>query len=635
MTKYDGLKWLICIVLAVATLAVFWPVKDHAFINMDDYQYVTENPHVKTGINVRNIRWAFTTFYASNWHPLTWLSLMLDHRLFGLNPMGYHLINLLFHITNSILLFLILRRTADALWPSAFVAALFALHPLHVESVAWVAERKDVLSTFFWLLTMGAYVFYVERPDRKRYFLTLVFFTLGLLSKPMLVTLPVVLLLFDYWPLGRMKFREAMPPRNATRAKAKKPGVKKTKSTPANSGQTGLSGQAPLWPIVRSLLREKIPFFILSAASCIVTVIAQQRGGALMSSDVLPFGVRLVHALVSYVGYIEKMICPINLAIFYPHHGMPPVWTILFSAAFLSVLTFVVIRWGKQMPYLPVGWFWYLGTMIPVIGIVQVGGQSMADRYTYVPLIGLFIDIAWMVPVLAGKWRFRPSVLAAGAGVVLSIFVFLDWSQVRYWRDSITLFEHAVQVVPDNHRAHNNLGVALSASGRSEEAANHYAEAIRIKPGYENAHFNLGNFLAARGRSEEALTHYSEAIRLKPNYAKAHQNMGTLLASTGNFKEAIDHYQEALKSDPANAGIYYNLGVAWMAANRPNEAIECLQEAVRIQPGFVEAHNDLGMALARLGDMEGAREQFQEALRLRPSYEPARYNLQAVTRTHR
>jgi tetratricopeptide (TPR) repeat protein len=381
-----------------------------------------------------------------------------------------------------------------------------------------------------------------------------------------------------------------------------------------------------LWPVIR----EKIPFFALSAISSIVTAIGQQKVGAMESLEILPIGARIGNALISYIRYIGMTIYPHGLAVFYPHKGTPSAWEVVLAAAFLLIATLIIIRWAAKMPYLATGWLWYLGTLVPVIGIIQVGTQSMADRYTYIPIIGLFVATAWAIPDIARNWRYRQYILAAGAVIVLSALMFSTWTQVKYWQNSITLFEHAIQVTDNNYLAHNNLGVALSDAGKKEEAMAHYREAIRIKPSYENAYFNLGNNLSTQGRTDEAIVCYQEALRLRPNYAKAHNNLATLLISKKMFKEAIGHYQEALKTDPTNPGTHYNLGAAWMSIDYYEEAIGQFQQALGINPRFIEAHNAWGIALARSGKTGEAIDHFRKALWLKPNYAPARNNLETA-----
>jgi tetratricopeptide (TPR) repeat protein len=553
----------------------------------------------------------------------------MDYQLFGLKPGGYHVVNLLLHTVNSLLLFLILNRMTHALWKSAFVAALFALHPIHVESVAWIAERKDVLSAFFWMLTMGAYVLYAERPGVKKYLLTIIFFSFGLMAKPMLVTLPCVLLLLDYWPLGRLRFNHSLDVPKISESKKEKKRARKI-SESARGKEATLPDRSQflqrLWPVIR----EKIPFFALSAISSIVTAIGQQKVGAMESLEILPIGARIGNALISYIRYIEMTIYPHGLAVFYPHRGTSSAWEVFLAAVFLLIATLLIIRWAAKMPYLAMGWLWYLGTLVPVIGIIQVGMQSMADRYTYIPVIGLFVATAWAVPDIAKNWRYRQYILTAGAVIVLSALMFSTWTQVKYWQNSITLFEHAIQVTDNNYLAHNNLGVALSDAGKRKEAVAHYREAIRIKPSYENAYFNLGNNLSTQGRTDEAILCYQEALRLRANYAKAHNNLAALLISKKMFKEAIGHYQEALKTDPTNPRTHYNLGAAWMSIDYYEEAIGQFQQALGINPRFIEAHNAWGIALARSGKTGEGIEHFREALRLNPNYAPARNNLETA-----
>jgi len=458
-----GLVLLLGLFLMILTFATFEQVRTYDFINYDDNRYITENQHVQSGLTLEGVTWAFTTTHAANWHPLTWLSHMLDCQLYGLNPSGHHLTNLVFHIASTLLLFLVLERMTGALWRSAFVAALFALHPLHVESVAWAAERKDVLSTFFWMLTMWTYVHYVERPGFNRYLLVLLSFVLGLLSKPMLVTLPFVLLLVDYWPLGRFQFGRLSGDRRSHTPKSSDTGDQKS--------------------IVLRLIREKVPFFVLCAISSILTIFAQQKIGALGSLESYTLGSRIANASVSYVRYIEKMVWPRHLAVLYPYQQMLPIWKVLGSGLLLVGVSVLVIRAVRKHPYLGVGWFWYLGTLIPVIGLVQVGKQAMADRYTYVPLIGLFVMIAWGVPDLLAGWRFRKVVLSISTGLLLSLLMIVTNLQVKHWQNDITLFEHTLAATSNNFIIHYNLGVAFDRQGKTQEAIAHFAEALRNQAG--------------------------------------------------------------------------------------------------------------------------------------------------------
>jgi len=658
---------LICLVLAVVTLAAFWQVKDHDFINFDDNIYVTNNPDIQTGLSTKSASWAFTAYHAGNWHPLTWLSHMLDVELFKLNPGWHHLTNLFFHIANTLLLFLVLHRMTRGFWQSAFVAAVFALHPLHVESVAWVAERKDVLSTFFWLLTMGAYVFYVERPELKRYLLALLFFALGLMAKPMLVTLPFVLLLLDYWPLGRLEIEKPLLCEYRKSEKTDPPHVKKL-----NPKRKGSKSEDPRktekqnfqQPAYLQLVWEKIPFFVLSLASSIITYMAQQKGGAVGTYQSFPLSARIGNALVSYFSYIEKMVWPKDLAVLYPHPGMLPPWQVLGAALFLVLTTFLILWTVRRVPYLTVGWLWYLGTLVPVIGIVQVGVQSMADRYTYVPLIGLFIMIAWGVPDLLKKWPYQRVALGIVSVVILSLLTASTWMQVRYWANSAILYSHALGVTSSNYKVHNNFGNILKEQGKLAEAISHYSEALRINPNYSYAHNNLGLALQDQGKLAEAISHYSAALRINAQYAEAYSNLGTALREQGRFQEAIyyfteavllkpellkpyinlgetlaaqgkygeaaEFYARALRINPELVEVHYNLGTILFSQRNTDEAIAHFREAVRLKPDYAKAYNNLGNALLVQGKVDEAVDNFQQALRLKPDYALERGNLRVA-----
>ena len=598
---------LVCLFLVLTTLAVYWQVGNHEFVNIDDNLYVTENLHVQAGPTLESITWAFSTTRAGNWHPLTWLSHMLDCQLCGLNPGWHHLTNLLFHIASTLLLFLVLRRMTGGLWQSAFVAVLFALHPLHVESVAWVSERKDVLSTFFWMLTMWVYLLYVKHPGLNRYLLVLLAFVLGLMSKPMLVTLPFVLLLMDYWPLCRFQSKQLVVDDNAQKRNHVKSDYKK--STPL------------------SLILEKVPLIVVSAIFSIVTLWAQHSVKAVQSFEALSLKIRIANALVSYVSYIGKMIWPYQLAVFYPHPLTLSMWHAVAAFLLLVFVSVLVIRFRQKYPYLIVGWLWYLGTLIPVIGVVQVGFQTMADRYTYVPLIGLFIMIAWVVPDILAGWRYRRVALAASAGFLITVFMVCTWLQAGYWRKSITLFEHALAVTENNWLAHNNLGFAISQQGKIDEAIAHYLEALRIKTDYLEARYNMGFALSRQGKIDDAIACYQEALRIKPDYVKARYNLGIALFVQGKIDEAIAHYQEALRVKPDFVEAYYNLGIALFVKGEIDEAISHYQKALRIKPDFAEAHCNLGIALDRQGKTGKAISHYVKALRIRPDYTRARYIL--------
>ena len=606
-----SLKFIICIFLVISTLAVYWQVKDHEFINYDDNQYITKNVHVQVGLTGENIVWAFTTSYASNWHPMTWFSHMLDYDLYGDHPRGHLLTNVLLHITNALLLFMVLFRLTGAIWQSAFVAVLFALHPLNVGSVAWAAERKNVLSTLFWLLTMGVYISYANKPSIKKYGWVALFFALGLMSKPMLVTLPFVLLLLDYWPLRRWSI----------------------KNTNGSIEQT--TNSVPL----SRLILEKIPLLLLVIGSITTTLIVQKMGGAVKSFDVFPLKERLINALVSYLSYLQKMVWPSNLSVFYPHpEGALPVWKGVLCGMVLVGITILAVKWIRKAPYFAVGWFWYLGTLVPVIGIVQVGAQAMADRYAYVPLIGIFIILAWGISDLLEKWDLRKKALPIAAGAVILFLMVATWVQAGHWKNSITLFKHAISVTenpyPSFAVAYDNLGYALAKKGDIREAMTHYKTAIKINPNYANTYNNLGAVLARQESLKEAITHYKTAIKIAPNFAKAYNNLGYALGKKGDIDAAITHYKTAIKINPNFAIAHDNLGIALGKKGDIGAAITHYKTAIKINPNYANAYNNLGTGLAQQGSLKEATNYFQEALRLKPNLIPARKNLEIAIREY-
>jgi tetratricopeptide (TPR) repeat protein len=585
---------LISLALIAGIVAIYARVWHHDFVSYDDTKYVGENSIVLAGLTSRGVAWAFTTGTDANWFPLTWLSHMLDVQLYGMNAGGHHLTNLLLHIVSTLLLFGVLYWMTGGLGRSAFVAALFAVHPLHVESVAWVAERKDVLSTVFLMLTLWAYVWYVRGPRMSRYALVFLSFALGLMSKPMLVTLPFVLLLLDVWPLGRMD-----------------------RSRNQRS-------------VAMTLVREKLPLFALAIASSVVTFFVQRAGGAVARLDALPFSLRVANALVSYVAYIGKMLWPTKLAAFYPYPQSLSPALVLGAIVILIGVSVVVIRARLRYPYLLVGWLWYLGTLVPVIGLVQVGNQAMADRYTYVPLIGLLIMVAWGIPDVLARWRYRTIALPAAAGLVIVACTITARGQVSYWRNSTTLFTHALAVTRDNHIAENNLGRALAGDGKVAEAIVHYNEALRIKPQFATAHTNLGAALMKQGKVDEAIAHFSEGLRLKPEFAEAHSDLGAALASKGRIAEAIAQYTEAVRLKPDFVEARSNLGLTLAGQGKLDEAITQYNEALRLKPSFADVHNNLGFALASRGKVDEAIAHYKEAVRLNPDFALAHMNL-AVT----
>ena len=599
LMKSHRLKIVVSLFLIVATLTVFWQVCNHEFVSYDDDTYVTKNPHVQAGLSTESIVWAFTTTYANFWHPLTWLSHMLDCQLFGLSPGMHHLSSLLLHMANSILVFLVFMRMSGVLWCSAFVAALFALHPLHVESVAWVAERKDVLSTFFWMLTMWSYVRYVQCPGINRYVLVILFFVLGLMAKPMLVTLPFVLLLLDYWPLGRIRFQHL----------------------------GDLIRQANQRLLALRLVWEKAPLFIIIILSSIVAYFAQERGGAIAS---YPLFVRIANAIVSYAVYFGKTIWPHHLAVPYPHPGTIPIWKVAGAGLLLTSVSVIVIRWGRKHPYLVVGWFWYIGTLVPVSGLVQLGSYAMADRFTYVPLIGLFILIVWGISDLTARWRYQKIVLAISTGIVLSALMVNSWLQVGFWKNSMTLFKHTLDVTTNNWLAHNNMGNALAGQGKTDEAIAHYWKSLKINPGWAPVHNNLGNALTKQRKTDEAITYYMRALEIDPMFAEAHNNLGTALTTKGRFEEAVFHCSEALRIDPSQAETHCALGTALVGQGRLDEAIRHFSNALKIKPDFADAHNDLGLILKRQGKVKEAMHYFSEAVKIKPDFAQVHLNLGMV-----
>ncbi len=601
---------VIFVFLACTTLVAFWQVSHCDFIVYDDPKYVTENIHIHQGITIQAIRWAFTTGHCSNWHPVTWISHMLDVQLFGLNPRWHHLTNLSFHIANTLLLFFVLHRMTKAPWKSAFVAALFALHPLHVESVAWVATRKDVLSTFFWMLTMGAYIHYVEHPLLRSYLTVFTFLALGLMAKPMLVTLPFVLLLLDYWPLGRMQGarsteREAGTKQNTSVVREalsanKKKGKSGKKLAPGSSpGQTSrgvkLEEKTPAdkyqWALIRPLLLEKIPLFALAAISSIVTFVVQAKGGSVTSLEGIAPCVRITNAFVSYIIYIGKMIWPDNLAVFYPHPGLRQSWQVLGAALLLAAVTFTVIRTAKRFPYLAVGWLWFAGTLVPVIGLVQVGAQAMADRYTYVPLIGLFIMAAWGIPALFENWRYNKQALFAMWALTLSCLFVITWTQLGYWRNSIALCDHALKVTNHNDTIHTIRGVAYATLGNYGQAIEDFDGAIAINPRYAEAYYNRGVAYIKLGNYRQAIEDFDRAIAINPGYVEAYTNRGFTHGELGDHRQAISDYDKAIAIHPDTAQAYNSRGVAYIKLGNYRHAIEDLKTAARF--GSQDAKNFL------------------------------------------
>jgi Flp pilus assembly protein TadD len=588
---------LICLLLAALTVGSFYRVLGNGFFNaLDDDLYVTQNPMVEAGLTAGGVRWAFTTFHANNWHPLTWLSLQLDAQLFGAQAWGFHLTNLVLHVVNVVLLFGILARITGATWRSAMVAALFAIHPLHVESVAWIAERKDVLSTMFGFLTIGAYAWYAGRPALGRYLVVALLYALGLMAKPMLVTLPFVLLLLDYWPLRRWQ-----------------PAGLQSTSRPA---PTALPRYAPAAPV--RLVLEKVPLLVLAAGCATATIQAQQW--VVQSLTRYPIEVRLMNTLVAYADYVAQMFWPINLAFYYPHPASSlAAWQPVAAGLLLVAVTLIALREAGSRPYLAVGWFWFLGMLVPVIGLVQVGGQAMADRYTYVPLIGLFLALVWLSADWCASHHTPRAALATGAAVILLACAVLTWIQVGFWQSSNGMLEHTIAVTQDNYRAHINLGSNLIGEGKIREAKQHLNTAIGIKPDEPLAHLVLGMAYYRENRLEEAISCFRKALELKPDLPDAYDNLGKALLRQGKTDYAVKEFKKALELAPEHAEAELNLGAALYRLGRLDEAIPHLEAAHRLLPGRVEPLVNLGMALFTRGQPNRATDCFAAAARMEPA----------------
>ena len=534
---------LIALLLALATLLVYLPAGTHPFVNYDDDDYITNNPPVKQGLTWAGLRWALTTWHASNWHPLTWVSHMADCSLFGLNAGAHHFVSVLLHAANAALLFLLLFRLTAALWPCAFIAALFAWHPLHVESVAWVAERKDVLSTFFALLSLLSYTRYAKESCRRSFWFAVLFLALGLMAKPMLVTLPFILLLLDHWPLRR----------------------------------TGSESTA-------ALLREKIPFFLLAAAACVVTFLAQHHGAAVATLEKVSLAYRLENLPVAYAGYLSKIFWPANLAVFYPLPECYPAATVAAAIAVLILISVGAWRARKGSPYGIIGWLWFLGMLVPVIGLVQVGGAAMADRYTYFSATGIFLAVTFGAAALARRFHVPGALLTAVAAGILAACLALTAHQLRYWRDAETLFRHAIAVTGENETAQLNLGAALQSKGDWRDALTHYREALRLNARSYEASSNIGKILYEQGQPAAALEYCVQAVQINPGRAALHNNLALVLAELGRFDEAIQECTLAIQLDPRYASPRFQIGKLLLKKGLGTDSIANLKEALTIEP---------------------------------------------------
>jgi Flp pilus assembly protein TadD len=580
--------------LAVMTFGIYAQVIGHQFITLDDPTYIRENPNVNRGVTLAGLAWAFSTFDVANWHPLTWISHMIDCQLFGTNAGRHLLVNMLIHAANTLLIFYFLFRTTHARWPSALVAALFALHPLHVESVAWASERKDTLSTFFGLLSLIAYVRYAGAPSISRYAWVAITLALGLLAKPMLVTWPFVMLLLDYWPLRRLQ-------------------------------RLGASDQLS---VLRKFVVEKLPLFALVAVSMIITFLAQSHGGAVRTFAAAPAGFRFSNGVVSYAKYLLLTFWPNDLAVYYPlaPTGIP-IWQVIGAALLLIGITALCLFQRRNRPYLIVGWLWFLGTLVPVIGFVQIGGQTMADRYFYIPSIGLFIALVFGLADFAKRWRVAPLLSAGAAIAVLLILATLTNAQIYRWRDSFTLFSHTLAVTPPNLHIEHNLGLALGASGRYDEATAHFEKALQIDPNFYDGLVGMGVTRSFQGRGGEAIEYFRTAIRLQPDAPKAHAQLALALWNQNREQAALEEIRRASQLAPKDADIRADFGVALGLSGRIPEAIEQLHEALRLNPNSADAHNNLGLALLASGKPRESIPEFEMALRLNPDLKGAADNL--------
>ena len=681
-----GLLIAACALLVLANIAIYAQSLGFEFVNYDDEKYVSANPIVAKGVTLEGIRWCLTSFLGSHWHPLTWLTHMLDCQVWGSWAGGHHLTNLLLHIAGTVLLFLLMVRLTGTIWPNALLAALFSLRPLRVESVVWIAERKDVLSAFLFIVTLWAYALFVARPSRGRHAGLLGAFSLAILAKPMVVTLPCVLLLMDYWPLGRLRLLADTDPQ-----------LRFIHGQPVDAGRTsplqrseGVNGRtlrvtAPL----STLVLEKAPLFALSLGATVVALFAQRWEGSIQSAERLGLASRLGNAVVSYALYIAQSLWPRGLAVFYPYEPSIPGWKIALSVCFLALVTALAIALALRAPAFITGWLWYLGTLVPVIGIVQVGVQAHADRYTYLPSIGLSIALVHgLLPLLPPRLRlgepgsygfmhsvdtssaarvpgeaggagygarFHTAIGVAGAatrrtagtarpggGSVLAgalgagaccLLVVLSWRQASYWRNSVALFQRAVAVTKGNGLAHYNLGCALANAGRTDEAIAQYIEAIRVRPDYSRGHHNLGLSLSSKGRIDEAIERFRTALRLDPDYGDAHLNLGVTLAMKGRLEEARGQLAEASRLMPDSYLALYNLGLADQETGRNDEAFAAFSRAIELRPDSADAHFGLADILTRKGRIAEAVTQLKKTLSLRPDYPGAAAEIERIGRS--
>ncbi len=582
------------VLLLLAAAGVYCQTASFDFINFDDNDYVYENPRVLDGLSLDNLKWAFASTSPGNWHPATWISHMADVTLFGVNPGMHHLMNVLFHMVNSVLLLFMLFKMTGDLWKSLFVAALFSLHPIHVESVAWISERKDVLSTMFWFLAVLFYTDAVRKEKKVLYYSSLICFTVGLMAKPMLVTVPAVLLILDFWPLKR--FPE--------------------KIWSAAAGR---------------LLLEKIPFFIISGISSFITILVQKNEGFVRTLGELPVFVRIQNALISYVAYITKTIAPVDLAILYPHPRVFPYWRWIGALIILAAVTAFVIRRRKSDPYLLTGWAWYLTTLLPVIGIIQVGSQAMADRYSYVPIIGFFMMLAWGAPRLFQGQSGLNKTMRWIAPLIVITYAGIAWMQTSYWKDGETIFTRTVNVTKDNHVAHNNLGNAIVEKKRYEEAILHFREAIRINPGYPDAYNNLGVVLYRRGEFGRAGEFFQRAMEINPLNSSALKNLKLVETALAGIRASIASLEMEIDGAEEPGEQYYKLGSLYFQKGDPDMAAEYFHKAISAETGVVQSMIKLAAIYERKGNPQKALDCLEQAIQAYPEDQEIRYRIAALS----
>ena len=572
---------LVVLILILLILAVYWPVQNYGFIDFDDNIYITENSHVQSGITLDGFYWAFSTKHFGLWNPLVWISFMIDYQFFGFNAGGYHWTNVIIHIFNTILLFFLFRNLTGAVWRSAFVAALFAIHPINVESVAWIAERKNVLSTFFWMLTMLFYVRYVKQPNWKRYLPVFICFALGLMSKPMLVTLPFVLLLIDYWPLNRAAIKTQDETNIAAALKA---------------------GKEKLI----FLILEKIPLFILSAVTIYIALYSAIHAPQSEKIIYISFMQRITNVIFSYVMYLKKLVWPGDLSIWYLYLNVP-IWQVFLSAVILIMVTILVCKYFKKYPYLPVGWFWYLGTLVPVIGIIQIADLTMADRYAYVPLIGIFIMIAWGAEQISSKAVYLKKIFMFAAVLIIALLTVAAHNQLKLWTNTVTLFENALKKDPHNYFAYHKIGREMAKNGDNEKALYYFDTALKIRPTLYPAYYYKGHVLLRMGKRDEAYKNFEKAFQVKINFAEAYHALGFLSFEDNNLDQAIEYFTKAIARKPDYIDAYNGLGVVLVKKGRIPEAIVQFQKALNIDPHDKNAQGNMRIALEIIKKNEGSK----------------------------